>query len=466
MKRVVIFITLVFLVSINPTMRAGILYWEDNLIHVIDDNTHKNDIIFLDLNTYNNPGTHIELVEGGYIKGVLCRQGSSIAVSGGEIKINFSLTNNSTGIMTGGIVSEVNTSQYAIFDLINGTVNNDFTASVHSKVTMTGGLIKGNFIARRDSTALISNGTIKKSLQSIHDAVITLSGGTIEGGIGTSENAIQYLVGTYFEVNGQPLSSGDKLSDFVPLTEYRVDGHVFDYYGGNIIATLADGSALDNEFHVFNTGYFEGTGDIIVIENHRPVADAGADITAYAWIDGIAEITFDGTGSYDIDGDELKYFWYDESNELLATGANPNVLFEAGEYEVTLIVNDGFQDSEPNLCMVTIYEAIETDAKITPQSLNRKSHRPHVIGRLELTGYSAADIDPNEPMVLMPGDIVANRVEILPASGEAESLKLVGFFDNAALLEAIDQDGNVEVTVAVKLLSGQWAYGTDTVKVK
>jgi len=44
-------------------------------------------------------------------------------------------------------------------------------------------------------------------------------------------------------------------------------------------------------------------------ENNIPVAIAGPNQTAYAWIDGIADVNLDGSGSYDDDGDPLTYLW-------------------------------------------------------------------------------------------------------------------------------------------------------------
>ena len=214
------------------------------------------------------------------------------------------------------------------------------------------------------------------------------------------------------------------------------------------------------------------------LQKTRPVADAGMDQFVYAFVNGYTLVDLDGTGSYDADGDALEYFWYNDANELIATGAEPNVVLPVGEHVFDLIVNDGLEDSEPNSCTVTVIEAMETEAKLTPQVLNRKSSQPYVIGRLELAGYSAIDIDPNEPMVLMPGDIAAERMEILPGKNGAESTTLVGFFDHTAMMDAIDNNplvpsghsplagGELEVTIAAKLLTGQWVYGTDVVKIK
>jgi hypothetical protein len=92
--------------------------------------------------------------------------------------------------------------------------------------------------------------------------------------------------------------------------------------------------------------------------NTPPFADVGLDITVYAWIDGLAEVQLDGTGSYDADGDLLEYFWYD-GNELIATGADPNVVLGVGEHVIDLIVNDGIEDSEPDSCVVTVIESTE-----------------------------------------------------------------------------------------------------------
>jgi hypothetical protein len=43
--------------------------------------------------------------------------------------------------------------------------------------------------------------------------------------------------------------------------------------------------------------------------NHRPIANAGADQTVYAGLDGKAKVTLDGTGSFDEDSQPLSYRW-------------------------------------------------------------------------------------------------------------------------------------------------------------
>jgi hypothetical protein len=216
-------------------------------------------------------------------------------------------------------------------------------------------------------------------------------------------------------------------------------------------------------------------------KNTPPVADAGADQRVFAFGVGFVDVQLDGTGSSDGDNDPLEYFWYNDANELIATGAEPNVLLGVGEHVIDLVVNDGIEDSEPDSCVVMVIEAIETEAKLTPQVLNRDSGRPAVIGRIEFVGEAMPVLDPNEPMVLLAGQgQIEDQRRMLDYSKKEDAWYLMGFFDNAALMEAIDNiqnplppsgysplaGGELQVTIVAKLLTGQWVYGRDSVTVK
>jgi serine protease len=86
--------------------------------------------------------------------------------------------------------------------------------------------------------------------------------------------------------------------------------------------------------------------------NEPPVADASG---SYSGTEDIA-IAFDGSGSCDSDGDPLTYAWDfgDGSTEI---GVNPTHAYAAGgTYTVTLVVNDGKVDSEPNTTTADITE--------------------------------------------------------------------------------------------------------------
>ncbi len=78
-------------------------------------------------------------------------------------------------------------------------------------------------------------------------------------------------------------------------------------------------------------------------ENHIPVADAGGP--AYSGKAGVP-IVFDGSGSYDPDDDPLTYYW-DFGDGHSGTGVDPQHTYAVeGSYLVTLIVNDGQQNSQ------------------------------------------------------------------------------------------------------------------------
>jgi formylglycine-generating enzyme required for sulfatase activity len=260
---------------------------------------------------------------------------------------------------------------------------------------------------------------------------------------------------------------------------YDNNGDALEYFWYNdaneLIATVAEPlfsfGIGEYEFTlIVNDDTEDSEPDEVVITvlqmNRPPMAHAGEDQAVYAWVDGLAEVKFDGTSSYDEDGDALEYYWYD-GNDLIAMGVEPNVLLGVGEHVIDLIVNDGIEDSVPNSCSVTVLETIEAEAVLTPQVLHRDSGRPHVIGRIEFADEQMPVLDPNEPMLLLIGQAqIGDERQMLDYSKKEKAWYLAGFFDNAALMEVITEDGDVEVILAAKLLTGQWIFGTDIVTVK
>jgi PKD repeat protein len=98
-------------------------------------------------------------------------------------------------------------------------------------------------------------------------------------------------------------------------------------------------------------GTYNDHDDLIVaVANGAPVADPGGPYTGVR----NQPITFDGSGSSDPDGDTLTYEW-DFGDGNTGTGANPTHGYATvGNFAVTLVVNDGTDDSPAATAIVTI----------------------------------------------------------------------------------------------------------------
>ena len=68
MKRLsVIVLTVLMLAAFSSTASAGTVYIDDGAYHLINDNIYQDEIVSLDLNIGNEPGTHFEIVDGGVV---------------------------------------------------------------------------------------------------------------------------------------------------------------------------------------------------------------------------------------------------------------------------------------------------------------------------------------------------------------------------------------------------------------
>ena len=100
--------------------------------------------------------------------------------------------------------------------------------------------------------------------------------------------------------------------------------------------------------------------------NDPPIADAGPDQSGVVG----EQITFDGSGSSDLDGDSLTYRW-DFGDGATATVVNPSRVYgAAGIHTVTLTVNDGEIDSPLDTATVEITVASTDVVNITKAEYN------------------------------------------------------------------------------------------------
>lgn len=200
--------------------------------------------------------------------------------------------------------------------------------------------------------------------------------------------------------------------------------------------------------------------------NQPPIADAGPDQTVYAWINGIAEVILDGSGSSDPDGDELSYTWSLDGQEI-ATGASPTVELPVGEHIIELIVNDRKVDSQPDQVVITVIEPIESELRIFPRTIDRHGRMPRILALLRLPeGITEDQIDSDRTLLLYPGEIEATYQRAIQWRRRGTPVtNIFALFSKAELMQAVPDDGEVELQVVDQLVSGQYFYGTDTVRI-
>ena len=215
-------------IPLTEVVSENRVYFDDGQVHRIMDDTHLDDIFFLDFNRFNSPGTHLEVVEGGRTNVILTYNISTVAI-------------------TGGIVDGFNVAVLTYGD---------------STATITGGRLIGDVAAHDSSQILFGGGHLNRDLIAYDDAVLRVQGGSIDGALQVHDDGIIYLLGDNFSVGGVDLTPGDNLRDYATLV---LNPH---RYVGTVTGTLSDGSTLDNAFWIS----VHGNPNIIVIPEPATVS--------------------------------------------------------------------------------------------------------------------------------------------------------------------------------------------------
>ncbi|MDP8209175.1 MAG: Ig-like domain-containing protein, partial [Candidatus Stygibacter australis] len=109
---------------------------------------------------------------------------------------------------------------------------------------------------------------------------------------------------------------------------------------------------------------------IVTPVNDPPIADAGGPYEGVMYIPDTCEITLNGTGSYDIDGEIVQWLWSWENGN--AEGEEVLAEFSAGTTEITLTVTDNEAGVDTDIAQVIIssYENLAPVALADEYSLN------------------------------------------------------------------------------------------------
>ncbi|MGA2324531.1 MAG: PEP-CTERM sorting domain-containing protein [Sedimentisphaerales bacterium] len=198
------------------------VYFDDGQTHSLNDNTYQGIGVWLDKNTFNDPGTHLELLDGAKTGYILPFNKSTITINGGSVD--------------GGNVS---------IDTHGDNI-----------ITVNGGTLKGDIAANNNSRIYANGGTFYDDIYAYDNGIAEVRGGLISGIYGVFGSGKIYLYGSNFSINGQDLNYGDSLRDYVSLSPTYPE-----YYIGTITGTLQNGSAVNNDFWIWAST----DADIIVV---------------------------------------------------------------------------------------------------------------------------------------------------------------------------------------------------------
>ncbi|MBI5359811.1 MAG: hypothetical protein HZA48_04425 [Planctomycetes bacterium] len=201
-------------------------------------------------------------------------------------------------------------------------------------------------------------------------------------------------------------------------------------YANTYITTASEAMALS--FSI------EGVKETFVSDNTRPVAKSGLNATI-----SLGEtVTLDASGSYDIDGDTLIYFWELYSGEQIEF-SNTSSIFQltpvvADTYVFKLYVSDGIAVSLPDEFRLTVVDSVAPEAVITSHAENEliKTSLVTITG----TAYDLAKIAYVQVNGSTASETSANF------STWTVDIELHDAFDQAIIVEVSDISGNRKTT--------------------
>ena len=205
---------------------------------------------------------------------------------------------------------------------------------------------------------------------------------------------------------------------------------------------------------------------------NKPVANAGPDRTVFAWLDNLARVTLDGSASTDPDSEDIPYLtykwtWKIGTTNYQAEGVKPAVTLPVGTHTLTLVVNDGRQNSNADMVVITVLGPFTAKTSIQPEEINRNDPRVEYLTVLmQLFEIAVSDIDNSQALIMTPGQIPAVAQSAFDyRDGQTFMTTIMGLFEKEALMKALSSNGGVTLTITGKLTSGRSFSGAAPVTI-
>lgn len=348
-----------------------------------------------------------------------------------------------------------------------GTYSENISAASDITINFTG----TTTINGQVTTALATDIIADADLTIISDANITLDGPvTVAGMLGLYADGDIVISNTVQASEVEMIAGGSVYLDAAAV----ITSVLAEIYAGAdvTITDLVNGGYLNvhAQGNITVDGY--AAGNVIFIGPTLGIlfADAGQDQTVFAWIDDMAQVQLDGSASGGY-VDEFEYYWsWELAGEFYeANGVDPVIELPVGEHTIELVINDGIVYSEPNEVVITVIESIEAAVLVRPGVLNRKSAKGKMIARMHLPADITVDMfDSRQKLMLYPGGVEALSQRVFRPRGPAGSdtgITILAFFNKGDVLDAIDDNGKVDIDIVGKLKSGQYIYSKDNIRI-
>jgi len=428
--------------------------------------------------------------------GILCTNNSSPTIT------NCIITENSAGWEGGGILCTNNSSPTITNCIITGNSagwdGGGILCANNSSPTITNCIITGNS-ARWDGGGmcnLFSSPNINNCSFIANSAI-----GNDGGGI-NNENSSPTITNCIF--------SGNCAYDWGGAIRniHHCDPAIINC---TIVGNLADDGGgmfywVDCEPNIINCTFAENVarnGNALGCDSGMPPDQSNIQLTNCILWDGGDEIWnndgstiaitysniqggFSGEGNIDIDPffveagywdangtpeDANDDFWVEGNYHLLGdspciNAGDPNYIVEPNETDL-----DGRPRVIDGRIDVGAYEywpPVEAQLRIFPEVINRYSGQKNILAWIRLPeGITKEQIDSNEPILLYPGEIEAvNQYVIEHGRTGHKRTSVLAFFKKAELMDAVADNGQVEVEAVGSLTSGRYFYGSDTVLIQ